>query len=145
MREQLIAFETSKLAKDKGFDLHAFQDCYNSHGYTYGNGWCERLDDFFEDGTFSNSEMESKGLIDYYTAPTQSLLQKWLREEHDLDVNVMCLRYKRYFYKIFKHDVKLIQLNDVVISYPTYEEALEEGLQEALKLIKLKEDGNNND
>ena len=117
MREQLITFETSKLAKEKGFeditDCTPFE-CVDTLKYPKG---------------------------EVFVKPTQSLLQKWLREEHDLDVNVMCLRYKRYFYKIFKHDVMLIQLNDVVISYPTYEEALEEGLQEALKLIKLKEDG----
>ena len=73
--------------------------------------------------------------------PTQSLLQKWLREVHKLHVNII-------MYEYWYPEVEII--NDRAESYPhpnyeypngkvdyeTYEEALEIGLQEALKLIK---------
>lgn len=77
-----------------------------------------------------------RGLMPMYEQPTQSLLQKWLREEHNLCVSV--------WYDIgWKVEVILIpdseDVYDSIKTYDLYEEALEVGLQEALKLIK---DGN---
>ena len=71
-------------------------------------------------------------------APTQSLLQKWLREKHGIDV----LPFKEqntiqdlsliYTWTIFNKGI----ISTIPKGYDTYEQALEKGLQEALKLIK---------
>jgi phosphosulfolactate synthase (CoM biosynthesis protein A) len=55
-------------------------------------------------------------------APEQEILQKWLREYHDIDVHV----YKDDINYMTKYSNK---------KYPEYTLALEEGLYEALKLI----------
>lgn len=111
MKEQLITFETAKLAKEKGVIIKS-DIAYNSIG-----------------------TLEIPRGINYY-APTQSLLQKWLREVHNIHTNV---HYGLTFTFKINGDLKG---NDYV-DYSemdkfwgrTYEEALEKGLQEALKLI----------
>ena len=76
----------------------------------------------------------------YWLAPTQSLAQKWLRKVHNIYVETIvndgC-----------KFDLAVMQLNsEKRISklkyegwiYNTYEEALEEGIKQALLLINNK-------
>lgn len=77
-----------------------------------------------------------------YYQPTQSLLQKWLREIKNLHIAIIrdaC----GYGYDICKAD-NGTHIADGVFDgsndggqWDTYEEALETGIQEALKLIKV--------
>ena len=110
MKEQLIGFETAKLAKEKGFKrLCDFS--YDEDGMITGN--CEQVYNF--------------------VAPTQSLLQKWLREKHKIHIELQCdSNYYKYFILIYYKTNCVFSLDDSLI----YEEALEIGLQEALKLIE---------
>ena len=70
------------------------------------------------------------------SAPTQSLLQKWLREEHYIIVWVYpAIRLNGYQGCIQKKN--MVGKNIILThKFETYEEALEQGLFEALKLIK---------
>jgi|SRR5690554_2625851 len=136
MEEQLVSFETAKLAKEKGFN----ESCIR--GYLNKDGSLMNDDDHFDYNScyddhsimkhlsFKNSEV-----IDDYsiTAPTQSFLQKWLREVHNLIVIIdWGPLSKKYSYEIYHNgkDYGVEYVND------SYEEALEEGLIEALKLIQ---------
>jgi hypothetical protein len=143
MEEQLISFETAKLAEEKGFpqrnndkDLHSGFICEK----------CWVCDLAGNKSVFSNSNAHAA-----WAAPTQSLLQKWLREVHHIHISVEVtdidtIKYflyiydKRefdsfdYFYSIYGMETKVGVNNKEFISY---EEALEVGLQEALKLIKI--------
>jgi hypothetical protein len=116
MKEQLITFETAKLAKEKGFFYK---------GMMYRKG-----------GTLSDGKGFMSNL-DVYSAPTQSLLQKWLRDVHNIDVWAQpfvrntSLPDESYSYFLYKDGV---WKNDGV-DFLDFEEALEKGLQEALKLI----------
>ena len=66
----------------------------------------------------------------YDGIPTQSLLQKWLRDEHDIIVEV----HSQYMpNSTYKYGVKV--KHEFYDSFDTYEEALEMGLKEGLKLI----------
>lgn len=70
------------------------------------------------------------------SAPTQSLLQKWLREIHNIHVSsfedygktVLLIHY-------YDHENSRVELWSYKGPYDTYEEALEKGLLGALKLI----------
>lgn len=129
MNEQLISFETAKLAKEKGFDIsvnRAWSDKDNKigeyeHFYFFNND--EKVKDHFR--------------FPLYSAPTQSLLQKWLREKHHLII-IVAYQYEHdstpYSYWIYK-ELQSLPINQWVNDLNTYEEALELGLQEALKLI----------
>ena len=127
MTEQLINFETAKLAKEKGFDALCY-DAFNSIGNLYSNGWCEYLYDNKVEIPFRSGVLESQDIL----APTQSLLTKWLREKH----NIHLIAYKNI--NIDGYDWCYITTDGItnINSYKTYEEALEAGLQVALKLIK---------
>jgi len=122
MTDQLISFETAKLAEEKGFNIP-----------------CPLY--FRENGSTTTETAMKTSLegIDYYAQPTQSLLQKWLREVHDIHVYVnyysFAVRESNGYYYHFGKSVRNVQLM-YYGKYNTYEEALEIGLQGALKLIK---------
>ena len=125
MEEQLISFETAKLAKEKGFQ----EECL--HFYCL-NRTCNHVDKANKYSFEVNANKESDDNFGYgktTSAPTQSLLQKWLREEHMEHVtsNIGELGYS---WKIAWRKEGGF--------YKTYEEALERGLVEALKLIQKK-------
>ena len=157
MKEQLISFETAKLAKEKDFNIlqhsYYFEDgefkensLKGTNGY-YGEEYEFNLSEFNEnwndkwltkktgDRCFGCSKQ--KGYLETFSAPTQSLLQKWLREVHNLHISIT--QHNKINYVIAVHE-----LNDESEfekhNIDTYEEALEKGLFEALKLIKIKDE-----
>ena len=160
MNEQLISFETAKLAKEKQFQE------YTSYFYTIENGLCsidtdgEILNIYNDDLTFKDNIWDCNGDFWYneiedeegiyaqtyepikYSAPTQSLLQKWLREKYFLHIVLIPTVTGDMTYKIVdiqcdpQHEIERPPYNDVcAYDFTTYEEALENGLQEALELI----------
>ena len=129
MREQLITSEPAKLAKEKGFDMYC-EWSYWEGSLTHGVPGHP-----LEDG--KHSDYDRYLLFPRHLAPTQSLLQKWLREVHNIDVwsqpFVMnkSLPDESYSYFIYVNGIFVKDGMD----YIDFEEALEKGLQEALKLI----------
>ena len=83
-----------------------------------------------------NDDISSEDLYipNIYLCPSQSLLQKWIREVHSIDIDIsrggvrddwhVGIRKFGYNY------------NRLITIYKSYEEALEEGLYQALTLIK---------
>lgn len=147
MQEQLISFETAKLAKEKRFDCKCLAG-YKSNG-ELRECYIDDLEDIFNSiYPISNSDIKdavNKEWIFYdgCICPTQSLLQKWLREKHNIfiTIEIDATSYPKFTYSILKYTELLwetgleLGVNNLSL-YRTYEEALEEGLQEALKLIK---------
>ena len=160
MEDTLISFETAKLAKEKGFDIlthsYYFEDSeFKEHslkgtnGY-YGDEYEFNLSEFNEnwndkwltkktgDRCFGCSKQQD--YLETFSAPTQSLLAKWLREVHNIEVtmwNHHAYEFKgNYFYVLnYDHIGSLDSELKPKNLFKTYEEALEVGLQEALKLI----------
>ena len=118
LKEKLISFETAKLAKEKGF-----------HISSRGEGMGKRV---FINGELVNTIFSSK---DHIHAPTQSLLQKWLREVHNVSIKID----DYYTNSRVRFDYNICELgsqeDNPVGVFETYEEALEIGLYQALKLI----------
>jgi hypothetical protein len=118
MTEQFIEFETAKLAKEKGFNKEQ-NNFYHSHGYLN-----KTINDFF---------------VPRFEAPTQSLLQKWLREVHDIDLDI----YRNVLTEKYRVNEVYVNCKEIALDtyteeteYKTYEEALEAGLIVGLKQIK---------
>lgn len=121
MKEQLISFDTAKLAKEKGFNYQ-----------------CNRF--YFHDkelGFMLGGEINSNLQLKNTSAPTQSLLQKWLRDEKSLCVFALPSISGGWYSDMTRiHNVFYIGDPELRDKYPTYEEALEDGLFKALELIK---------
>ena len=130
MEDTRVTFETAKLAKEKGFDALCY-DAFNSKGNLYSNGWCEYIYDNKVEIPFGSGVLESQDIL----APTQSLLAKWLREEHNIIVLVDYEGIDGYYYKFYSYKEGNKNYDASDKNYNTYEEALEAGIQEALKLI----------
>ena len=120
MKEKLITLETAKLAKEKGFD-ESTVGFYLKRELIVANPIINKR---FVDP-----------LEDIIEAPTQSLLQKWLREKNNVHIQVHFIN-NSYLIKIkYFEKESIMDLNIKKYLHKTYEEALEKGLQEALKLI----------
>lgn len=112
MQDKLISFETAILAEELNFNINTL--------FTY------------------SPQKELFHIVDlkYPTkAPTQSLLQKWLRENHNIDIEHKIINnkgIKQYGFNIIIFDkgvyIKLEYKN-------SFEKGLENALYEALKLI----------
>ena len=124
MKEQLISFGTAKLAKERGFDIKT--DLYYYHG-SFANKKQEEL---------VSINWKNNHLVDNTTtaAPTQSLLQKWLRDKHDIIIEIQFDTIS-FGYRIFNPTKSSNYFTSWKWDKWTYEEALEVALQEALKLI----------
>lgn len=116
MKEEKVKFETAKLAKEKGFDIKC-KNPVNQNGVKLGG---------ISGG--GGNIMDERIQI-----PTQSLLQKWLREIHGLVIDIDYDGSEKWFYTISKYPSTDFLLSEG--GYEKYEEALEYSLQESLKLI----------
>ena len=131
MQEELITYETAVLAKEKGFS-EICQYLYVTLKGREGKLLPELS------GTFEKPNR--------ILAPTQSLLQRWLRDVHDIRVCVD--PYNSFQIGLgstnslrMGEGVGIVQLGETFMEmsskeYETYEQALEVGLVKALKLIK---------
>ncbi len=138
MNDQLISFETAKLAKEKGFNIPTRGFIEPKYHDTL-----EFIDDtclYVYDGYSPIKEHHQILEEGWYLAPTQSLLQRWLREVHNINVesnylpNIQkygCL-YIPMTGKAKRSDIKFVHK----FYYDTYEEALEIGLYQALLFVK---------
>lgn len=129
MIEELVKRDTAILAKEKGFN----EQCRH---YLTIDGDIEEAQ-YFESDITNKSIDNNEGYfsdIPSCTIPTQALLQKWLREEHNIYLHV------KPNYPIIDNKVELNfshnHYQETPINYSTWEEALEQGLILSLNSIK---------
>jgi len=130
MKEEIITLETAKLAKQKGFQelvtgRYIDHTCYGKD-IQFRNGICFRQNHNKEENC--------------YSAPSQSLLQRWLREKQSIHITMHPT--KSIWFAIL-YDTKGTTLvdkeqNGIETFSKNYEEALEKGLQKALELVQEK-------
>jgi hypothetical protein len=87
-------------------------------------------------------QAEKKGFDDWmgYVNPeeyvTLCLIQKWLREEFGVHVEVRARRKDSFFSCVCRvNPSKYYGINSITDNFQTYEQALQKGLEEGLKLI----------
>lgn len=135
MKDELITLDTAILADEKGFKEHC-DYCYSEKGA------------LIQMGNYNGIENDYFPSI---SAPTQSLLKRWLREIHNLHIQAE-LRYKSDNDQTIGWNYDIEHMKVAYVAQPdkfkfkwidhgenfhvTYESALEEGLFQALKLIK---------
>lgn len=141
----IISLETAKLAKELGFNLNspAYYGCdepvSGESNRFMTKSWIK-----YED---LGSEDPQEGTL-IYSAPTQEQLQKWLREVHKINVESNYLpNIEKYGTLYIPMNIKPNTFKDVKeyrehrnkyvsnLRFDTYEEALEHGLKQSLKLL----------
>ena len=138
MEETKINYKTAVLAKEKGF----LQDSECFYFYSKPNSKMFGID---EHGRYYPIKNKPNSLYvlgnaaclnskNAFLAPTQSLLQKWIREVHNIHITIFSQSQESWMYRITKKGQKL---EDGLYGedFYTYEEALEESLYQALLLI----------
>jgi hypothetical protein len=129
MEEILISFKTAKLAKELGFD----EPC----DYKYGN--IENEDVLIYFAMHKEHPIETGHINSTCTgcsAPTQSLLQKWLRETHNIMFVIKPFYDNSMKKTTYVADPIIAGKTTKIAKKDTYEEALEVGLFEALNVLK---------
>lgn len=121
IHEEICTYEVCKLAKEKGFN----EKCY----HYYQKGVLE------SDGCFNRY---NKGIDSICSAPTQSLLQRWLREEKGIHISVfpnMASSFEFDYIVYNKGDKFWNPIYTAHSDFATYELALEDALKYALKYV----------
>ena len=112
IRDELVTYEVAKLAKEKGFDGCSF--------YVYNN---EKI------------LLGVKGVVNWhkveFVAPTQSLLQRWLREEKGLHITVP-FDGNGFWWEIKNLENGVYEFGEA-LGFDTYELALEDALKYTLE------------
>jgi hypothetical protein len=150
MKDQCIVLKTAKLAKEKGFNIGcngSYTEFLKTHksdnpSFAMKKGEIEFDNSFFFINNNSLCDNSNENFT-MYAAPAQSLLQRWLREVHNFHIEIVLGHdeketwYDFYVYKIeLGYDDDFIADSSDMDDNGSYEETLETGLQEALKLMK---------
>ena len=122
IEESYVSFDTAKLLKEAGFNV----SCRYSYDNVGGFRWLKIR------------EPTPKGWV---PCPTQALAARWLREKHRIVLNVAFIQPSidgdMWRYLVGKMDDMIWESEyKTGRKYATYEQAMEAGLQEAVKLIK---------
>ena len=122
IEESYVSFDTAKLLKEAGFDV----PCTSQ----YTEGKC-----IWNVGYPYNFNQDEFG----YSRPTQALAERWLREVYNVAIySLYDDDMEKWFYV-----VDAFTKNPVIngfqsgSEYDDYESAFEDGLREAIKLIKM--------
>jgi hypothetical protein len=154
MKDIRVTFKTAKLAKEKGFSVgthgclvhYKTSQTHPEDGNSGPFGW--EKGEITSDSSFIINGREDLGdysneNYDCYELPTQSLLQKWLREVHNKHIFIgsRTLDSGKTIYipqgRTIPDTIKNGFVVDFIVykTFEKYEDALEYALQEALKLI----------
>lgn len=126
IHEEICTYEVCKLAKEKGFPQHIGNDAYiveNEYDDKYEVGCCYPIQ-FIPD------------YLQTITAPTQSLLHRWLREEKGYYVYPLFDNVQLMWDWICREktgDKWILLVGLEFHLFPTYELALEDALKYALE------------
>lgn len=137
MNEQLIQYDTAVLAKEKDFSNTVVYFYSKPRSKMFG------LDEKGRSYPIKNTprklytvgEHAVLNIENVFEAPSQTILQKWLREVHKTHITIHHYKNDTYSVSVTDWCDNSLSVELFGESFKTYEEALEAGLFEALKLI----------
>jgi len=159
MEDILIKYDTSVLAREKGFNIPVYS-CYkgetlvenysiiNRYNFDYaeGNGECIMIP-YNDNDSLSLEKINFNEWGDKHcSVPTQSILRKWLRETHKIYIELIidgwkeddCVDEENLCYRAFIWEVGKPKPNfNSDLGSSTFEIILEVALKEGLQRIKI--------
>jgi hypothetical protein len=155
MKDELVSFELAKLAKDKGFneycenafdvykDKNISENIKDETAIEFFDGFVKDLHGYknYRGADAKENYLHRRDISDdlWLLRPTQSQLAKWLREVYAIHIEVKLdvISGVKYGFTIkVVSDGKVITNTLAYYEKKPYEEALEKGLEQALKLIE---------
>jgi len=139
----IVSYATANLAKVIGFNLSTFH-YYNEKGQLIEKLF--NISDLFEEVYVNMHNIKHAKIPETsILAPSISQLQTWLRDEKNICI-LLDLEIRGYYFRIWElsktknYHIKSDYLGpDVYEYYPTYEDALEAGLEDAISHYILKD------
>ena len=122
-REYYVSLEMAKLLKEAGFN----RSCKYAYVITPAGDMPTG-----EEGMLIEYVEDVNWIV---KAPTLDVAQRWLREEKDVEVNVLCVYIgdnKKYSYVVFRGKYNRETIDE---GFDTYEAAQEAGIKKALEMI----------
>ena len=151
MEDQIVSFGIAQLAHEKGFKEKCFYQ-YNCHTkkHYFNSYFVEENNEQSYSVGENNLKINKLHGDNWILAPTQTLLQKWLREKYDLHIKIdptigydeMGKDVIRYTYSVVRNVIENDQLEFELLIHSdfvcdTYEYALDSALMAILKFIEL--------
>lgn len=131
-----ISFETAELAHNKGYSVQTIGDI---HGFLY-NIKTKKYDDFPYYLLFMTlDEINDDQYGEYILSPTQSELQKWLREKYNLNINIKHRTHSQTYCYDISSNYNDNEISKLYTKFETYEDALEDALMNSLLTINKNE------
>ena len=123
----LVGLETAKLAKEVGFDGETW-DCFIQEDENWAETCYPHALNFNEDKI---------GVVEHISRPTQSELQKWIRDKHKISIKIDdFITEGRLAFDYELKDLGSQEPFEGSDPYNSYEEALENALLTSLAYIK---------
>lgn len=125
IHEEICTYDVCKLAKEKGFN--EYEAC--NHIYEDDEQWYTLT-------TYTNAKGIDWSKDKFTVAPTQSLLQRWLREEKHCNIEIaVCPAPISIWIFVWSVSYGTDSHYSHRCNYDTYEQALEDALRYALKKL----------
>lgn len=129
MKLKIVEFETAKKLKEVGFDIYTD---YHYFTKTYETWETDKYQKFKREKAYKYLPFDVEDIV--ISAPTQALVQMWLREKHKLYVQVFVSPAGFYAIIHNKNGIEIATYGSDG-GYETYEQALEISILEVIKLI----------
>lgn len=134
MKDVIVSFEVAKLAQENDFWMCPNIEYYEKTQKEYELKHCQIY------STIWHSMNSRKYRFGEYIAPTQSVLQKWFRDEHNIIITIEFIKCPSNSFRsrITWLDKDGLFNNEKIFTYPyckKYEECLENALLEAFQYI----------
>ena len=137
MKEELVSYDIAVMLKEKGFDWDTRYFYQNdvTHPFSPESGFVSKVNDivlgYYIDGRNGTQDLNHNS--EYSTStPSLSLAAKWLRDVHNINVDVFYNPEQDTYETHIKYQGNTNYYNP---NNSKYEQALSIGIKEALKLI----------
>ena len=128
-KEDYVSYEVANMLEEKGYR----EPCFATYTPKDKSG-NYRLSRHYPYDCYSDlCKVKQGDGFNEYLAPSLYNAAKWLRKEHDIHIQIDYEDSQLWGFVIY--NMKIDCLEDTCSMYNSYEEALNEGIKEALKLI----------
>lgn len=118
---KLVKYDTALLAKEKGFDVQTYSDC-----------WVETLDGEIIHNSDRKNIPEHDRCRTHLLQPSLELLSRWLRIKHDINIALTKGKVLNWMVLVESNNVEKFEMDG------DYELVFEKAINYALKLIQKK-------